>query len=174
MLFRSTEYVEVRMTVGDHSERIQLAVTKLGNPELFLGMDWLKDHNPSIDWAQGKLSFDRCPDACGYTADLGDVEDDEPDCPEPVMQLAEGEKLFAMDWQAYVSEGVQTRRVNVGGKGMQMVNDYIKEFKDVFSETEFNTLPERRPWDHVIELTPGFKPLDCKVYPLNEIGRAHV
>ena len=58
-------------------------------------------------------------------------------------------------------------QVNIGGKGMQMVNDYIKEFKDVFSEAEFNVLPERRPWDHVIELTPGFKPLDCKVYPLN-------
>jgi hypothetical protein len=28
-------------------------------------------------------------------------------------------------------------------------------------------LPERRPWDHTVELTPGFKPVDCKVYPLN-------
>ena len=45
-LGKITEYVEVRMTVGDHLEKIQLAVTKLGNPELFLGMDWLKDHNP--------------------------------------------------------------------------------------------------------------------------------
>ena len=51
---------KVRMMVGDQSERIQLAVTKLGNPELFLGMGWLKDHNPSIDRALGKLSFDRC------------------------------------------------------------------------------------------------------------------
>ena len=50
---------------------------------------------------------------------------------------------------------------------MEMVNDYMKEFKDIFSATEFDQLPERRPWDHVIELTPGFKPVDCKVYPLN-------
>ena len=35
------------------------------------------------------------------------------------------------------------------------------------ANTEFDQLPERRPWDHVIELTPGFKPVDCKVYPLN-------
>ena len=48
-----------------------------------------------------------------------------------------------------------------------MVNDYIKEFRYIFSEAEFNALPERRPWDHVTELTPGFKPLNCKVYPLN-------
>ena len=64
-----------------------------------------------------------------------------------------------MDWQTYMNEGAQIHWVNIGGKGMQMVNDYIKEFKDVFSEAKFNALPERRPWDHVIELTPGFKPL---------------
>ena len=149
-LGKITEYIKVRMIVGNHSERIQLVVTKLGNPQLFLGMDWLKDHNPSINWAQGKLSFDRCPDACSYTAELGDDDDDELDCPEPAMQLAEGEKLFAMDCQAYINEGVQMHRVNVGGKGMQMVNDYIKEFRDVFSKTGFNALPERRPWDHII------------------------
>ena len=88
-------------------------------------MDWLKDHNPSIDWAQGKLSFDRCPDSCGYTAELGNVEDDEPDCPEPALQLAEGEKLFAMDWQTYMNEGAQIRRVNIGGKGMQIGRAHV-------------------------------------------------
>ena len=58
----------------DHSEKMALAVTKLGNPELFLGLDWLRNHNPSIDWAECRLSFDRCPDACGYTATLEDIE----------------------------------------------------------------------------------------------------
>lgn len=43
---------------------------------------------------------------------------------------------------------------------------YLSEFSDVFSEKEFEHLPERRPWDHAIELTPGSKPVDCKVYPL--------
>ena len=50
---------------------------------------------------------------------------------------------------------------------MEMVNEYIREYKDLFSATEFDQLPERRPWDHVIELTLGFKPVNCKVYPLN-------
>ena len=31
----------------------------------------------------------------------------------------------------------------------------------------FDQLPERHPWDHIIKLTPGFKPVDCKAYPLN-------
>jgi hypothetical protein len=40
----------------------------------------------------------------------------------------------------------------------------LHTYADVFSETAFNSLPERRKWDHAIELerepSPGF----CKVY----------
>ena len=48
-----------------------------------------------------------------------------------------------------------------------MINEYIQKFPDVFSAKEFDQLPERCPWDHVIELTPGAKLVDCKVYPLS-------
>lgn len=40
------------------------------------------------------------------------------------------------------------------------------EFRDVFAKESFDELPERRPWDHIIELIPGAKPVDCKLYPL--------
>ena len=86
------------------------------------------------------------------------------------IQLNKDEKLYVMDWDAYIQEGQlihRLNRVSTKDKSMEMVNEYIREYKDVFSATEFDQLPERRPWDHVIELTPGFKPVDCKVYPLN-------
>jgi hypothetical protein len=42
----------------------------------------------------------------------------------------------------------------------------LHTYADVFSETAFNSLPERRKWDHAIELerepSPGFR----KVYPM--------
>ena len=41
------------------------------------------------------------------------------------------------------------------------------EFADVFAKKDFKKLPECRSWDHAIKLAPGFKPVDCKVYPLN-------
>ena len=37
----------------------------------------------------------------------------------------------------------------------------------IFNKQGFDTLPERRPWDHGIELTPGSTLVNCKVYPLN-------
>ena len=32
-------FTEVRMTIGDHSERIKLAVTNLGSSDIFLGLE---------------------------------------------------------------------------------------------------------------------------------------
>ncbi|SJL04855.1 uncharacterized protein ARMOST_08226 [Armillaria ostoyae] len=55
-----TEYVEVRLTIGNHEERIDLAVTDLGTKDLYLGHDWLKRHNPVINWETGTVIFGRC------------------------------------------------------------------------------------------------------------------
>ncbi|SJL09551.1 uncharacterized protein ARMOST_12931 [Armillaria ostoyae] len=41
-----TTYAELRLKIGGHSERIDLAVTDLGSKEIFLGHDWLVRHNP--------------------------------------------------------------------------------------------------------------------------------
>ena len=82
-----TDFVELRMTLKDHTERITLAVTDLGKTDLFIGHDWLKIHNPSIDWQSGTVTFDRCPDACGYNLDFLDIDTDpDPDMePDPML-----------------------------------------------------------------------------------------
>jgi hypothetical protein len=60
---RVTNLLECIMEVigQDHQERINLAITKLGSHQLFLGYDWIKNHNPSINWQTGSIDFDRCP-----------------------------------------------------------------------------------------------------------------
>ncbi len=50
----------------------------------------------------------------------------------------------------------------------EMVPAHYHSFRDLFSKENFDELPEQKPWDHAIELTPNMKlTLDCKVYPLN-------
>ena len=44
---------------------------------------------------------------------------------------------------------------------------YLKEYSNVFSRKDFDQIPEWRPWDHAIDLTPDSKPVDCKVYLIN-------
>jgi len=47
-----------------HSERMLLAVSGLGKQNLILGYDWLKDHNPKIDWKKGEVEMTCCPLCC--------------------------------------------------------------------------------------------------------------
>ena len=46
------------------------------------------------------------------------------------------------------------------------VPNHLHDFEDVFSKASFDSLPERKQWDHAIELLPDSKPANCKVYPL--------
>jgi len=48
----------------------------------------------------------------------------------------------------------------------QSVLEYLKEFDSVFSKESFDALPESTKWDHAVELIPGEKASNCKVYPL--------
>ena len=43
------EFATLQLAINNHYKNIDLAVTELGDTDLFLGYDWLKIHNPSID-----------------------------------------------------------------------------------------------------------------------------
>jgi len=44
-----SKVVNVVLRYKTHSERMFLAVSRLGKQSLILGYNWLKDHNPKID-----------------------------------------------------------------------------------------------------------------------------
>ena len=148
-----THFAPLRVRVGDHQELLDLAVTHLDGSDLFLGHDWLKRHNPSIDWATGTLDFDRCPDVCGHKP-KGEDDDEH--------QIEEGDRVLMIDFSK-ISDGQRTRAQSTDTSG----DKFVSEFPDVFSAKEFDQLPAHRSWDHAIDLTEGFKAADCKVYPLS-------
>jgi len=48
----------------------------------------------------------------------------------------------------------------------QSISEYLKEFDSIFSKESFDALPESKKWDHAVELIPGEKASNFKVYPL--------
>jgi len=58
------EIIDVVLRYKTHSERMLLAVSRLGKQSLILGYDWLKDHNPKIDWEKGEVKMTRCSLRC--------------------------------------------------------------------------------------------------------------
>jgi len=61
-----THTAKVPMDIGSHRELAIFEVAKLPNHEVILGMPWLKQHSPQIDWGQGKITFEseRCTTWC--------------------------------------------------------------------------------------------------------------
>jgi len=57
---QTSEVVDVLLHYKTHSKRMVLAVSRLGKQSLILGYNWLKDHNPKVDWEKGEVKMTCC------------------------------------------------------------------------------------------------------------------
>lgn len=48
---------KLRLTIGDKRKEVILLVTGLGKQEIILGLPWLKEENPDINWRKGTLTW---------------------------------------------------------------------------------------------------------------------
>jgi hypothetical protein len=166
------EYVEIHVIIGEHKEMLQLAVTELGNDDIFLGFDWLQHHNPTVDWTKSTLSFTRCPNTC----QLGAIDD---------LSYLQNFQSWPTTWTEYITwKEEEIRQIDIQRSSVAMdlaieqekkrekkpwyliVPDEYHEFEAVFTRETFDQLPQHSTWDHPIDLKPDSKPTKGKVYPL--------
>jgi hypothetical protein len=177
------ECISLELRIELHWERIDFGVTNLGRGQIFLGHDWLKLHNPSIDWREGLVEFNRCPSDCRphlhshYTNfDLNDDEYDDP--PPPYSEREEGDQFLLIDptpalrirasTNIAMELAIKANEKKEKKPWREVVPEYLHDFADVFEKTDFNELPPHQSWDHAIEILPGSEHrLDCKIYPLS-------
>jgi hypothetical protein len=55
-----SEVVDLIIRYDGHSERALFSVTSLGRQNMILGITWLREHNPEIDWRTGKVEMTWC------------------------------------------------------------------------------------------------------------------
>jgi hypothetical protein len=60
------QQAEIWMTISGHSEMLTFDVAPLGKHNVILGLPWLQQHNPIIQWSNRKLTFalDYCEKHC--------------------------------------------------------------------------------------------------------------
>ena len=56
--------VRTYVEAGSHRSTQQLLVADLGDKDMIIGMTYLRQHNPEIDWEKGEWEFSRCPESC--------------------------------------------------------------------------------------------------------------
>jgi len=61
-----THMTKVPMDISSHRELATFQVANLQNHEVILGMPWLREHNPTIDWNDKRITFnsERCTTWC--------------------------------------------------------------------------------------------------------------
>jgi len=194
-----THYASLRLTVGDNVEKAEFLVTDLGPEDVILGLPWLQRTNPDIDWEQGEMHLDHeTPSEEGpEIASTGENPDRETPAQEgledetPFYRInanrAERRRLTKIGILEHSSEEVwcaagythSQRIAEEADKAKnartfeEVVPEQYRDFASVFSEKESERLPERRPWDHAIDLKPGApETVRSKVYPMsvNEQG----
>jgi hypothetical protein len=158
------------MEMGDnHRERIMFLVTDTGNHNILLGMDWLKAHNPNIDWAKNIIHMDQCPPLCqpwhtpGPTIayllptcewemqidDDTDVTINSIDMSQHIM--AHMEQQMPEIARTMVSTALAMRKQTLPSE----IPLEFAQYHWVFSDEQAQRLPKNQPWDHRIELIPG-------------------
>jgi len=66
----------------NHWETVKVAITNISQNEILLGTDWLRAHNPSIDWGAKTIKFDCCPPHCHPS----DIEEQDRHTQDPALQ----------------------------------------------------------------------------------------
>ena len=57
----------MEIVTGHYAERIHLDIVELATQDIYLGMPWLKKHNPVVNWKTGVLTFRNCTNNTAWT-----------------------------------------------------------------------------------------------------------
>jgi hypothetical protein len=78
----------------------------------------------------------------------------------PIEEIHTSSTVLQRLAEAYAQNSVPTRTG---------VLPWAADFLDVFKKESFDSLLEKRAWDHAIELVPDAKLVNCKVYPISPL-----
>jgi predicted aspartyl protease len=171
---RVTHFVDATMTILGHRTRERFYLADIGSEDLIIGVKWLKDHNPEIDWKRGKLSFSRCQHSRfplrGRKLDLDpeweEEEEEELDSPQP--QIEDDEEIYELDQEFLTAKKITIGKTPISAPEKErdfrkFVPKEFHSFRDVFSEEGYARLPDHGPYDLEIELEEG------KAWPYSKV-----
>ena len=146
-----TKVAPLEVEINGHKKTLEAAVTDLDGTGMFLGHDWLVKHNPEVNWKNSTIKFTRCPGNCTMTHK--DIR-------------------FNSRWTKETATNKAEQDNGKIGKEPDPTNpedlpEYIQPFTHLFNKKKFKKLPERRKWDHEINLTEEApKELNAKAYAM--------
>ena len=144
-----TRVVPLEVEINEHKKTLEAAVTDLDGMDIFLGHDWLVKHNSEVNWKNGTIKFTRCPGNCTMKH-------------KDICFKTRRNKTMETTTTDNSEIGKEPDKTNP-----EDLLDYIRPFTHLFNKKKFEKLPERREWDHKINLTnEAPKELNAKAYTM--------
>uniref|UniRef100_A0A0W0FMM9 Pro-pol protein n=1 Tax=Moniliophthora roreri TaxID=221103 RepID=A0A0W0FMM9_MONRR len=167
-----THSVMIDISIGDKSMKETLLISGLGPERIILGLPWLQDHNPDIDW---KILIKRLMKPFIGVLDETKKIDTE------ILDKVEDDKVLIRSFirgeedsdEVRINTKLSTSQVlaqahEVKAKPLEeLLPLYLSDYMDQFEKKKAERFPPSRPYDHAIDLKPDFKPRDCKIYSLS-------
>ena len=157
-----------------------LYVVDIDGYDMILGMPWLREINPDIDWVAGRFRYrthalvkgvDTMSPHEAYeslVAGCAAYWIDHQDAPSADLRLYAARILKGDDGACTIEAPADAKP---SGEEELQLPDYLSDYADVFSETAAGMLPKHAEHDHAIELEPGTTPPYKPIYGLTETER---
>ena len=147
-----TKVAPLEVKINGHKETLEVAVMDLDETDMFLGHDWLVKRNLEVNWKNGTIKFTRCLGNCTMT--YKDIQFNS-------RRTKETETKDNQE-QDNGEIGKESDKTNP-----EDLPEYIRPFTHLFNKKKFEKLPERREWDHEINLMEEApKELNVKAYTM--------
>ena len=123
---------------------------------MILGHDWLKKHNPDIDWTTGDVKLSHCPPECKSLMDTRFAK---------LISDNESQETWIQALKNHESKGdVDESTLE---EAQKLVPRKYWDYLDVFSKSKSEHMPLRKPWDHGIDLKEDFPLKKGRLIPLS-------
>ena len=160
----------VPLSVSTYSETLDYTVLPLSGYDAILGMPWLKQHQPNIQWREGTVTFTHGHHTHTLTTDP--AHEGTPS--NPRLTLISARQLDrALKHPEYMEEAflavindTEPHQNNTSAPDPAAAQ-LLTQFADVFPPDLPKGLPPRRDIDHRIELVPGSTPPSRPTYRMS-------
>jgi hypothetical protein len=173
------------LVIGTYSDGINLSVMPLQGYDCILGMTWLTQHKPHIQWTERIVQFSHKnkhhvlrasdphtePTVCASVKLTCNLISER----ELMEQQDEIEsvELALVQWTSSNGDGVElhcnaVQTSSNTNKDEESVRHLLTEFRDVFPDDLPAGLPPERAIDHRIELVPGSAPTSRPTYRMSQ------
>jgi len=184
-----TEEITFMMTYKGHKEKAVFEVCDLGKESIIVGLPWLRKHNPEVNWDTGEVKMTRCPQECNvwirhakkerkrkriadrwrYTPSVEEVKDEDAHAHHIGGLMGEHEDSVLEEIaREFIQKTEVIREADKPAKTLeeQIPRRYWRWLK-VFEKKASERMPKRKPWDHAIDMKPGFESKKAKNIPLS-------